>query len=333
MPPIRVFRSLEEARGVFGPCALSIGNFDGVHAAHKALVRRMVKLADELGAKPSVLTFHPHPAAVVAPERVPRLLSTPDERCRLLSLEGAEQALIATFTRDFSQLAPDEFVRRVLVEALGARAVVVGDNFRFGHQHSGDVRELAALGEKYGVRTSFLPAMRRRGRIVSSSQTRRLLEAGQVGLAARMLERFYWVDGNVVSGEGIGSRKTVPTLNLATDAEVLPAIGVYVTRTSDLDSSRRWQSITNIGYRPTFGGNHLSIETFLLDPFDGQTPSRIRVEFLHRLRDERQFESPEALKSQILRDVKQAIAWHRRFRLWVGEQDVRDLLSSTKTEN
>ncbi len=333
MPSLRVFRGLPEARGKFGPCALSIGNFDGVHAAHRELVRRMVNIAGELGVRPSVLTFDPHPAAVVALERMPRLLMSPEERCRLIGGEGVEQALIVPFTREFSQHTPEEFVRQVLVETLDARAVVVGDNFRFGFEHRGDVRTLAALGGQYGFLTSFLSAMRYRGRIVSTSEIRRLLAAGRVGLAARLLTRFYWLEGEVVGGGGVGSRKTVPTLNLETRAEVLPAVGVYVTRTTELGGARRWQSVTNVGYRPTFGGTELTVETFLLDPFDGRTPGRIRVEFLHWLRDERKFESPEALKTQILRDVGKSLAWHRRFRRWVREEDARDVLSIRQPED
>ena len=332
MAAMRIFRSLDGARRRFGPCALSIGNFDGVHAGHKALIHRMVGLARELDARPAVLTFHPHPATVVSPSHVPHLLMSPDERCRYIEKEGATQALIVPFTREFSHLSPEEFVRQVLVETLEVRAVVVGDNFRFGYRHTGDARSLSQLGDRYGFQTSFLPAIRRRGRIVSSSEIRRLLQAGRVGLAARLMERFYRLEGAVVSGEGVGSRKTVPTLNLDAGGDVLPAEGVYVSRTIDTgNTSRRWQSVTNIGRRPTFGGTQLSVETFLLDPFDGETPQRIRVEFLHRLRDERKFESAEALKAQILRDVERALAWHRRFQLWVGEESISDVLSSTST--
>jgi riboflavin kinase/FMN adenylyltransferase len=148
--------------------------------------------------------------------------------------------------------------------------------------------------------------------MVSSSEIRRLILAGAVSTAARLLERPHALFGKVVRGRGIGSKQTVPTLNMATEAEVIPAPGVYITRTRDRDSRRAWDSITNVGYRPTFDGQSLSIETFLLSPFDGQTPARIRVEFLRRVRDERKFESPEALKTQIMKDVGRAQAYFRR---------------------
>jgi riboflavin kinase/FMN adenylyltransferase len=136
-------------------------------------------------------------------------------------------------------------------------------------------------------------------------------------LASRFLERPYEIEGDIVPGHGIGSKQTVPTLNLATQAEILPATGVYITRTYDSDSSRDWDSITNIGYRPTFHGDSLTIETFLLESFDGVTPRRIRLEFLSRVRAERKFESPELLRSQILKDAARAQAFFRRYHRWV----------------
>jgi riboflavin kinase/FMN adenylyltransferase len=160
-----------------------------------------------------------------------------------------------------------------------------------------------------------VPAVTCRGRIVSSSAVRELLGEGRVSLAARLLLRPYSVEGEVVRGRGVGSKQTVPTLNLATAAEVVPAGGVYVTRTRDLDEPREWTSVTNIGYRPTFGASdQLTIETFLLDPLEGETPRRIRVEFLRRLREERKFDTPEALRAQILKDVRAAVQYFRRVR-------------------
>jgi len=178
---------------------------------------------------------------------------------------------------------------------------------------------LRDLGAQAGFDTEIVPAVTRRGRVVSSSAIRDLIGEGNVTLAARLLERAYSLDGAVVAGRGVGSKQTVPTLNLATACEVIPATGVYVTRTRDLDDGRAWDSVTNVGYRPTFGASDtLSIETFLLQPLLGEAPRRIRVEFLWRVRGERTFESPEALKRQILRDAGRARAWFRRAAAWVG---------------
>ncbi len=296
----------------FGPSALTIGNFDGVHAGHREILRRVVALARERGWKPSVLTFDPHPARIVAPERAPRLLTTPEERARLMREEGIEQVLILPFTRELAGFSPERFVREIVVDRLEARAVLVGDNFRFGHEHAGDTRLLAELGRRFGFQVEAVPAIRMRGRVVSSSEVRRLIEAGSVAVAARLLARPYALEGEVVSGQGIGSKQTVPTLNLAPAAEVMPARGVYVTRTTEARSGRDWTSVTNIGTRPTFGGDSVTVETFLLDPLEGASPRAIRVEFLRRLREERRFEDAAALKVQILRDVARAQGYFRR---------------------
>lgn len=315
-PAFRIYRSLEEIDRNFGPCALTIGNFDGVHAGHRRILRRVLAIARERSWKPSALTFDPHPAKIVAPERAPRLLTSVEERCLLMREEGIAQVLILPFTRELSRLSPEQFARWILKEKLDARAVVVGDNFRFGYQHAGDTRLLAELGRELGFISEALPAVSIRSRVVSSSEIRRLVESGAVSLACRLLERPYSIEGEIVPGHGIGAKKTVPTLNLAARAEVLPARGVYITRTHDAAGIRSWPSITNIGYRPTFGGETLSVETHLLAPLEGGSPRAIRLEFLRRLREERQFPAPEALKAQILRDAARAQAYFRRVRSW-----------------
>jgi len=310
---MRIYRSLDEVPADFGPSALSIGNFDGVHTGHRRIMRRVKQIAQERGWKPSVLMFDPHPAFVVAPQRAPRLMTSPARRAELMADEGIEQALILPFTMDVARLTPEEFARRIVVGRLGARAVLVGDNFRFGRDHSGNVETLRELGGRLGFETEIVSAVKRRGRPVSSSGIRALLEAGRVALAARWLGRPYALAGEVVAGRGVGSRQTVPTLNLANPAELVPRTGVYVSRTHDLEAARVWDSITNIGYRPTFGDSaQLTIETFLLDPLTGDTPRRISVEFLWRVREERKFSNPEALKARILRDAAAARRYFAR---------------------
>ena len=316
---MKIYHSLAEVPADFGPSALTIGNFDGVHFGHRRILRQLKALAAERGWKPSVLTFDPHPTRVVAPERAPRLMMSPERRAELMQEEGIQQVLILPFTRELALLSPEDFVRRLLVDRLGARAVLVGDNFRFGHRQAGDIRVLTELGQRLGFETVIVPAVACRGRVVSSSGIRELIAAGKVSLAARFLQHPYALEGEVVSGRGVGSRQTVPTLNLATTAELIPARGVYVTRTQDLAGGGHWNSITNVGYRPTFGhSDQLSIETFLLDPLAGAPPSRIRLEFLWRLRDERKFATPEALKAQIFHDVRRAGSYFRRTNKWVG---------------
>jgi riboflavin kinase/FMN adenylyltransferase len=307
-----IFRGLDQVGAGFGPCVLTIGNFDGVHAGHRQIFRRVVELAHELGVQSAAITFDPHPARIVAPERAPHLLNSPDERARMMEDLGIENVLILRFDRDFSHLTPEEFIRQVLVEKLKVRAVLVGCNFHFGGGQAGTVETLRTLGEKYGFRVESIDGVIRRGRLVSSTVIRKLIEAGNVSLACRFLERPYAVQGQVVAGHGIGARQTVPTLNLGGEFEVLPARGVYITRTHEAGGARSWPSITNVGVRPTFGGSRLTVETYLLSPLEAPAPKRISVEFLRRVREERKFDSPEALKSQILKDVSRAKAYFRR---------------------
>jgi riboflavin kinase / FMN adenylyltransferase len=316
---MKVYRGLAEVPEDFGPSSLTIGNFDGVHAGHRRILERVAALAKEHGWKASALTFDPHPTRIVAPERAPRLLTSPERRAELMAEDGIEQVLILPFTSEVARLTPREFVSRLLVERLEARAVVVGANFRFGSQQAGDVHLLAQLGREFGFAVEVIPAVECRGRVASSSMIRQAIENGQVALAARLLLRPYGLEGMVVKGHGVGAKQTVPTLNLSTTAEVIPARGVYITRTRDLETGRHWDSITNVGYRPTFGASEeLSIETFLLAPLDPPSPEHIRVDFLCRVREERKFESPEALKAQILRDVKVARNYFRRVKAWLG---------------
>jgi len=327
-PDFLVFRSLEQARGRFGPAAVAIGNFDGVHRGHQEVLRQCAEAAARNGWKASALTFDPHPAKVLNPARAPRLLSSVEERCRWMRQRGIEQVLVLPFTREFSLSTPGQFVDEVLARALGARAVFVGQNFHFGHGKAGNAAVLAELARVHGFTVEIAPAVTFRGRLIASSEIRRLIELGQVGNASRLLGRPYGLQGDVVAGRGIGRRETVPTLNLATPAEVLPALGVYVSRTADLDSGQVWESVTNVGVRPTFGAeDHVTVESFLLESPE-ERPKRIRVDFLKRLREERKFAGAAALRAQILNDVARAQVFHRRLKRWVGENDRVDLLLS-----
>ncbi len=314
-----VFRSPSEIPADFGPSVITIGNFDGVHTGHRQIMRRVVQLARELTAKPVVLTFDPHPARVLAPDRAPRLLMTLDQRLRAMEAEGIEAVLIIPFSLEFAKLTPEEFVEQVLVRSLNARAVLVGDDFRFGYKQSGNLATLRERGERHNFILEPITGIERKRQRVSSTLVRNLVTGGELSRACRLLGAPFTIEGKVVPGQGIGSKQTVPTLNLAAENEVLPKTGVYVTRTNDLESPRQWKSITNVGYRPTFNGDSLTIETFLLDPLTGTTPGRIAVSFLAFVRDERQFESPEALKAQIFHDIGVANRLHRRLtKLHVG---------------
>jgi riboflavin kinase/FMN adenylyltransferase len=318
-----VFRSLEEARGRFGPCAVAIGNFDGVHIGHQALLsaatqfvsqngRAGTGFVSQNGLRPAALTFHPHPATVVAPERVPPMICTLDQRLRFLEQAGAERILVLPFTNETALLSPREFIRQILLDVLDTQAVLVGENFHFGHKQAGTPATLQALGKEFGFVSQFARPVIYRREVVSSSLIRRYIVQGNVSRTARLLGRCFSIEGPVVSGHGIGSKQTVPTLNLRPAPGQITPRGVYVTETLDSATRRRWQSITNVGVRPTFGGDELTVETFLLSPFEGATPEHIEVQFRRFVRSERQFPAPEALRAQIMKDVGRANAYWRR---------------------
>jgi len=314
----RVFHSREEALQAAGPRAVTIGNFDGVHRGHQMLFAAIEEAARVNGWAAAALTFAPHPARVLKPHAAPRLLSTLEQRLGWMREGGLDQAVVLPFTQELAELSPERFAKEILADTLATRLVVVGDNFRFGKGAAGDIGTLHEMGRRFGFETAIVSGLTVRGVTVSSSEIRSLIEAGRVSWAGRLLGRPYGLSGEVVAGHGVGRTQTVPTLNLKTAAEILPAVGVYVTSVSDLDSGRRWRSVTNVGFRPTFNGRELAIESYLLSPFEEAAPGRIRVEFHRRLREERAFPDAAALKAQIMRDVARAQAWHRRTAAWTG---------------
>ena len=307
-----IFRSLNEAKLRFEPSALAIGNFDGVHVGHQALLARTITVATPKNLVPSVLTFHPHPTSVVAPHRTPKLITSLEEKLRLLDSFGARQIMVLPFTTEIAGTNPREFVSQILVESLKVGVVLVGENFRFGHKQAGTPATLRSLGQELGFDSQFLEPVIVRGEVASSSAVRKHLSEGSVSRAARLLNRCFFVEGPIVSGHGIGSRQTVPTLNLQPDPDQILPRGVFVTETLELPTGRRWPSITNVGHRPTFQGEELTIETYVLESLAGPTPARIQVHFRHFLRTERPFPDPASLKAQILRDVGRAQIYWRR---------------------
>ena len=310
---MNVWRSLEEYPAGLPYPVFTIGNFDGVHVGHRRILEEVCLRAAQAGGTPLLLTFDPHPIRVLAPERAPKLLAPLPVKLELFEQAGIAGALVLPFTPEFSRVSPHEFAREIVVGRLGAREVIVGDNFRFGYQHAGDVRALEGFGRELGFVVDDLTPLRVRGQVVSSSRIRRLLEAGRLSAANRMLGRCFSVRGCIVAGRGIGRAQTVPTLNLERYEEMRPAAGVYVTET--VCDGLRGPSVTNVGYSPTFNHRDLGVETFLLDATPAPAVGRMEVFFWRRLREERKFSSAQALKEQILRDVAAA---RRFFRLLHG---------------
>jgi phosphoribosyl 1,2-cyclic phosphate phosphodiesterase len=293
---------------------LAIGNFDGIHLGHQAILRAAVERAAKTSDVATALTFDPSPRKVLRPESAPVRVSTNAQRMAWFGTVGLEAAVVLPFTLDLARLAPREFVEQILVRGLHVRAVLVGENFRFGHKQAGDVALLRELGAHHGFAVEIIPPVAQDGEIVSSTAIRREIATGNVGHAARLLGRPFVLSGDIVAGTGTGRRFTFPTLNLKPEQELLPARGVYVTRTLLEGETKSRRSVTNVGMRPTFNGASLSVETHLLD-FSGEvTAKRMEVRFWKRLREEKKFAAPEDLRAQIARDIASARRFFTRLR-------------------
>jgi len=303
---MQVFHKLDDVPAGFGPSLVSVGNFDGVHRAHAHVLGEIVQRARQTGGKAVAVTFEPHPARILRPDSGLKLLSPVPEKLRLLEKTGIDAVLVLPFGRDLSLMTPRQFVERILKKKLHAQEVHEGYNFRFGHKAAGDVNLLVQLGQEMGFEVKVYSEEKLRGEPVSSSHLRKLIGEGRVSRARHLLARPFSILGTPGRGRGLGSKYTVPTINLARYEELVPKDGVYVTWTRVADE--RFDSVTNVGNRPTFGADSFAIETHLLNfhPIELTPESEVEICFLNRLRDEIKFPSVEALREQIGRDVKKA---------------------------
>ena len=286
-----------------GPASVAVGNFDGVHRGHQALVAAAVARSRATGGAAVVLTFDPHPARVLRPQEAPAALTTLAQKEELVAALGIDRLVVVEFDTRLAALSPEAFAREVLQQALGARHVVVGESFRFGRGREGDPRRLEALGASLGFAVEVVPPLLEGGRAISSSRVREALESGDVGEARTLLGRDYFVDGEVVRGDGRGRTIGVPTANLAPEEQILPANGVYAARCRT--GAGAWHAAAvNVGERPTFGGGRVRLEAHLLD-FEGDLyGAQLRVAFHERLRGEQRFDGKDALVAQIRRDIE-----------------------------
>jgi riboflavin kinase/FMN adenylyltransferase len=287
--------------------AVAIGNFDGVHRGHQALVAAAVARAEQARGSAVVLTFDPHPARVLRPEAAPAVLTTLAQKEELVAALGIDRLVALEFDARVAALAPEAFARDVLAGALGAHHAVVGESFRFGHDRKGDARSLEALGASLGFSVQVVPPLVHAGRPVSSSRVREALVAGDVREAEALLGRPYALDARVVRGDARGRGLGFPTANLANEGQLVPARGVYAGR-CEVPGGDVWPAVVNVGERPTFGGTGVVVEAHLLD-FEGDLyDARVRLSFLGRLRDERRFASKDELVARIQEDVREARA-------------------------
>jgi len=282
------------------PTSATIGNFDGVHIGHQKIISSVKKEAAEKDLSSCVITFHPHPQKVLQNIDVPLLVPI-RERLKLLERQGVDYVACYTFTPELSKISAKDFITDTLVGKLNLKHLIVGPDFSFGRKREGNAELLKIMGEQYGFETKVLGPATIGGEVVSSSAVRGFVTDGDVKKATTFLGYDFYIEGQVIEGERRGTQIGFPTLNLDTDWDILPKVGVYVTRVN-IDGEKKG-SITNVGYRPTFGSDELLVETHVFD-FDRDIyKKRVRVEFVDRVRDERKFDSADALVDQIKKDV------------------------------
>lgn len=307
-----VFHKLEDIPAGFGPTLISVGNFDGVHRAHRQVLANIVDRARTQGRKSVAVTFEPHPIRILRPDSGLKLIAPTSEKLRLLAETGLDATLLLPFTRDLSLMSPHRFAHDILKKALHAHEVHEGYNFHFGHQAEGNVDMLSQFGREMGFQVEIYAELRVRGEPASSSHIRKLIAAGNLSRARHLLARPFSILSTAGRGRGHGTKYTVPTINLSRYQELIPKYGVYISRTRVAEEC--FDSVTNVGERPTFGADSFAIETHLLDfhPMDLTAETEVEIYFLDRIRDEIKFPSVESLREQIGKDIAKT---QRYFRL------------------
>jgi riboflavin kinase/FMN adenylyltransferase len=301
-----IFRSLDEIPADFGPTVATIGNFDGVHHGHQLVIAEVIRRAHELGTRSLAITFDPHPVRVLRPESSLRLITPLNERLELLATTGIDATLVLPFTHELSHMSARTFARDVLRTALHVVELHEGENFRFGHHAEAGIETLETLGRELGFHVSVYAPRAIRGEAVSSSRVRKLITSGNVRHARALLGRPFAILSTPAPGRGYGTRYTVPTINLAPYTELIPANGVYITTLTI--AGETFEAVTNVGNRPTFGADSFTIESHLLNfhPIELTENTPLTLAFLQRLREEKRWPTPEALREQIGRDVRRA---------------------------
>lgn len=288
------------------PCrtVLTIGNFDGVHLGHREIFRRVVDKARAMRGTAVVMTFEPHPLRLLAPERAPLRLNTPEEKVRLLAASCIDLLVILNFTRALAEMSAEDFVRTLLVNRLGVRHLIVGYDYAFGRDRKGDTAFLAEQARLCGFTLEVLDPIMAGQQVYSSTAIRHTLRAGKVAEAIKVLGRNYTLDGEVVHGDGRGRKLGFPTANLETGKELLPRDGVYAVKVKWRDDY--YDGVINIGHRPTFAPSPPTLEIHLLDFRADLYGERLRIYFVERLRDEERFPSVEALQEAVAKDIERA---------------------------
>ena len=319
---LAVIRSLEEwsARFPAGKrTALSVGNFDGLHLGHQKILRMVLERARSAGQIASAITFDPHPMKLLRPEQAPKMIQTFSQRMEGIENIGLDAVLVLRFDRELSLLSPEEFIQRILVDRLLVAAILVGAYFCFGHRGAGDVRLLSEFGNEHGYEVETVAPVEIGGAVVSSTAIRNAISNGNVADAIPLMARPFSLAGEIRPGAGRGRAILFPTLNLSTEQELLPKLGVYATES--VVGGRVYRSVTNIGTRPTFNGQGVTVESHLFEFAEQISSGAMEVRLLARIRDEKKFSGADELRAQIARDI--AVARELVFPAGVSMQDTR----------
>ena len=310
---MKAFSDIEDQQLSMRGSVVTMGNFDGIHLGHQALVRHTVEESKRLGYPSIVLTFEPHPLKVLAPERAPRLLLSYQDKLDLFQAFGVDIVIAQRFDREFASIAAEDFVRRFLVGRLKTKKLWVGRDLRFGQGRKGGTDDLIRVAPEVGFQVGVLDPISSDGIRISSSRIRGLVEAGCVDEVRPMLGRYHFVSGRVVTGQGRGRKLGFPTANISSQTEVVPLNGIYATLIEV--KSRQWLSVSSVGVNPTFGDGPRTVESFIFDFESEIYGEAVKLSFVKRIRDEKKFSTVEDLIAQIHGDVEQAKVIFKELRL------------------
>ena len=297
---MKVFRGAAKISKKLKSPVLTIGNFDGVHTGHATILKKVVQSAKKVSGTPVVYTFSPHPAKAVSKVATLKLIQTEEQKLLALEKEKIGAVIVEPFSQKFSTMSPDDFFKKIIVGKIAPVKIIVGYDLTFGRHRKGTTETLQSLCEKHGIEFEVVPVQLSREIIISSTQIREFIEGGKIKEANKLLGRPFAISGPVIKGFGRGARMEIPTANISSENELIPAPGVYATKVQN------HAAVTNIGFNPTFGGNPLSIETHILNFKKNLYGKKITVEFIDKIRNEAKFANPRLLKRQILKDIAAA---------------------------
>jgi len=303
---MQVFESLDFEEKFANPI-LTIGNYDGLHLGHRKIIERVEIKARENKGTSMLMTFHPHPLTILKPDRFIGLITPLPVKRRLIEEAGIDVMFIIPFTDEFHLISPESFVENILVQKLGIKGLIVGYDFKFGKGGKGNVKYLAAKSTQYGFFFDIQEAITLDNEKVGSNRIRRMIQEGDVKKAGLHLGRPYMIGGTVMAGDGRGRTIGFPTINLQTEFPLIPGRGVYVSSVEI--GGKRLPAVTNIGFNPTFDGQSLTIETYIMDFSQDLYNQKVALYFLDRIRDEVKFSSVDELKDRIRKDVEIARAY------------------------